>query len=827
MTLVHTLRFAWQAFTQSLTTPGNMLVYGVQFCLMFALALLSFTMTSVQSYLQDNLDQMLGADLVISSHQALDETRLQPLRTLATNYSDSILYTVTLTHGDHFQEVQLKAVDAAYPLQGQVKVSADLGAAVQSAMKPVGPDEIWLDARAIRALGISPGDSLTLAGRAMTVSQVLQHEPDRLMEGHSVAMRALVSDDIKHLGSDLSAHGFRYLFQIEGTQRDNAIALAKQNFPYAQVLSKTGGHPLARFWQRAENFLGLSSVVLFLMGALAMSLASARLVQKQSHYVAVCLSLGASRRKALSHQILSWLFAFVAVLFPALLTAYFAHIHVLGWLSQFDGLTAAFSWREGVSIAATLLALLACLQIPNWWLLANSRVGQLITGATQQRNRAFQIVWVTLCLGGLTVLYSDNWLLTSMTFGALLFATLVVLVLTWLLLWVAVIATRNRSGLVPFAVYLMRQRAMNKSLQIMGLGLGATLLLFTLMLMKDLGATLERQTRQHDGNLMIAQLLKSDEPTLQQWLGEQHGSMRVSRDYVKATLLDVNHQPLNQHVTHPSDSMNTLQRPIRLHWNDAIPNNNVLTRGQWWQARTERWQQVSVEAEIMTDLNLEIGDTLTFQVGTQRLEFNIVASHQYRSGASSVTFWFQAPSAVLQHTDAQQYLMGSAELPDAAWTKLAQLWQQLPSMRAVSLQELTERYDNTLAQLTAMVSGFSVLMVSLAILLLVAAVQRLNAQDKLKNGVLRSVGLSARQCANLALFEWLFTALMAAAGAIGGSWLAGLMIYQSQFNMLYAPDVGWVLGTLGTMVLAVGATGWLSSRNALDTDIRDLLSSAS
>ncbi len=39
----------------------------------------------------------------------------------------------------------------------------------------------------------------------------------------------------------------------------------------------------------------------------------------------------------------------------------------------------------------------------------------------------------------------------------------------------------------------------------MGLGLCGLLLLFSLMLMRDLGTTMEGYGRSHDGNLMIAE----------------------------------------------------------------------------------------------------------------------------------------------------------------------------------------------------------------------------------------------------------------------------------------------------------------------------------
>jgi predicted lysophospholipase L1 biosynthesis ABC-type transport system permease subunit len=86
-----------------------------------------------------------------------------------------------------------------------------------------------------------------------------------------------------------------------------------------------------------------------------------------------------------------------------------------------------------------------------------------------------------------------------------------------------------------------------------------------------------------------------------------------------------------------------------------------------------------------------------------------------------------------------------------------------------------------------------------------------------------SMGLRDKDCLRLNLYEWGVTALIAAAGAVAGTWSAGLLIYQAQFNLTYNPDLLWVAVMVAAMVSAVCLVGYLACRRSLKVSVRDLL----
>ena len=797
-----------------------------QTALLFFLLTLTLTSAAIQHYLAHNLDQMLGSDLVVESHAPFNRDDAAALRSLAPRQSVTQLSEITLTHRGEWARVQLKRVDDAYPLQGQLQVG-DTPAATQRAVSQ-GPKvgEIWLDSRLATQLKTQLGDTLTIVGTDLRLGAILFHEPDRLMEGHSTTMRAMVHT-LSLPGASVPSSGVRtrYLVAADEGQQRAIEDWARSALSGARVIKKVGGqHPLASFWQRTENFLGLASVILFFMGAVALDMTNRRWLAKMRYRLAVYASFGVRKRTGMLMALGEWLAGFALSLLVASVLATLAYVLIVTQLQEhFPGLSATSHWRPALKTVGLAFLLLYALQVPSFIRLSRASLLSLIRHPAEGRYVWHRLFWSITSATKLTATYSDNWLLTGMTLAAIAVALALMLALTWTVIRLGDVWGRRRAGLIPFAFFMMRQRLFAKSAQVLGLGLCGLLLLFTLMLMRDLGNTLEKHGRSHDGNLLIAQAQSDQTDAIHRWAAQTGSSVRALRPYLSAQLVAVNGQSLEEHSRKPSDTLAHLKDPIRLSWTDALPANNRLAGGTWWPAGTDDWRQISAETEVMTDMGLAHGDKLTYQINGKLYEFTLVASHDYRPGGSSVTFWFQVPQSARAHIDAPTLYMGSMELPPPAWDALAGLWQQHPTLSLVPLRELTERFDRTLGIVTKVTSGFAAMVLLLALFVLAASVNGFSADDRQKNGLLLSMGLKNTDCLRLNFYDWGVTALIAAAGAVVGTWCAGWLIYQAQFKLTYAPDPVWSTGMVLAMVVVVCLVGYVACRQSLKVSVRDLL----
>ena len=147
-----------------------------QTALLFFLMTLTLTSASIQSYLAGNLDQMLGSDLVIESHSPLTKGDEAAFKSLAAGLSVTQLADITLTHKDEWARVQLKLVDDAYPLQGNLQIGDTPVAKQRAASRGPRAGEIWIDSRLAIKLGTQVGEILTIGGTDLRVSSILFHE---------------------------------------------------------------------------------------------------------------------------------------------------------------------------------------------------------------------------------------------------------------------------------------------------------------------------------------------------------------------------------------------------------------------------------------------------------------------------------------------------------------------------------------------------------------------------------------------------------------------------------------------------------------------------
>ncbi|MCC6829471.1 MAG: ABC transporter permease, partial [Novosphingobium sp.] len=105
--------------------------------------------------------------------------------------------------GDYSAPVELKAVDAAWPLVGRLRLKD--GRAVGA--PPAGT--VWLAEGAAERLDVKPGNRVTIGNQPLIVGGVIADEPDRLGEGFSLGAVAIVAEDLP-ARAGLTAPGAMY-----------------------------------------------------------------------------------------------------------------------------------------------------------------------------------------------------------------------------------------------------------------------------------------------------------------------------------------------------------------------------------------------------------------------------------------------------------------------------------------------------------------------------------------------------------------------------------------------------------------------------------------
>ena len=116
------------------------------------------------------------------------------------------------------------------------------------------------------------------------------------------------------------------------------------------------------------------------------------------------------------------------------------------------------------------------------------------------------------------------------------------------------------------------------------------------------------------------------------------------------------------------------------------------------------------------------------------------------------------------------------------------------------------------------------MIILLSIVVILSSIHVFEANDKKKNSIIMSFGLLKSTCLKLNIIEWLITALLVGVGAIFGNYVAGTLIYQSQFSLPYIPNLSVMIATLCIILSSVTLLGVYASRHSLKSSVKALMS---
>ncbi|HEY8327464.1 MAG TPA: ABC transporter permease, partial [Rhodanobacter sp.] len=155
-----------------------------------ALGVVSTLATRIERGMLASAAELIGGDIGVSSPQALpqafvDKARQDGLQLARTAGFPSVAFAHEQT-----QLLDVQAVDARYPLRGKLELRDAVGRTRNGNAPAAG--EVYLDHRALVALGLQVGQPLQLGGRDLTIAAELLRQPDG-GELLALAPRALMS----------------------------------------------------------------------------------------------------------------------------------------------------------------------------------------------------------------------------------------------------------------------------------------------------------------------------------------------------------------------------------------------------------------------------------------------------------------------------------------------------------------------------------------------------------------------------------------------------------------------------------------------------------
>ncbi len=725
--------------------------------------------------------------------------------------------------------VELKAVDANYPLAGVVAFKGV--PSVDDAVRQ--GNAIAADPVLLERLGLKIGDKLKIGEVAVDIRATIAAEPDGLVDRLTYGPRVLISlATLEHTG--LIQPGalirWRYALKLKDGAGANAAGLAAFRARAKAALPESGFNmadrrdpspQVTKTLERLRQFLTLIGLTALLVGGVGVANAVTTFIDRRRKVIATMKSLGATSGTVFA----VFLVQVMAMAGLGILIGLAFGVAVPIGLNAAFGDALPIKAEIAVSFGSIALAvaygLLVALVFALWPLARAERVspGVLFRDEVDERSVWPRARWIALMfaaaslLVALAILTSDAKKIALYFCLGLIAVFAVFLALGAAVTWLARRVPRPRRPELAIAIgNLGAPGGLTRSV-VLSLGAGLSLLVAVALADASLVDELTTQLPKESPNYFVLDIPKAEYSAFQQAvLREAPAAKLVDAPMLRGRLVRLKDKSVEE-IKAPPEAQWVLNGDRGLTYADEVPPGSKLVKGQWWAKGYSGEPLVSFEAELAEKLGVAIGDSVTVNVLGRNVTARIANLREVKWQTLALNFVMVFSPNTL--AGAPHNLLATITLPKdtpvAEEARLArQLGREFPSISAIRVKDAIDAFNTifTKVMLAIRVAGSVTLLAGA--LVLAGALATAQRRRILEAVILKTLGATRRRILVTHVVEYLLlagvTALFALILGSIAAWVAVSGVMELDFTFSWWAAVQ-ALGLATALVLAFGGLG--------------------
>lgn len=716
--------------------------------------------------------------------------------------------------------VEIKAVDAAYPLYGAM--AYEPGALRPPVTAGSSPEGVAVDPLLLGRLGLKIADRFKIGASELAVNAVIANEPDRISDGIVLGPRLLMSHEaLKAAGliQPGSLVTWRYRVKLPRgatlTQAKALVERANTEFPDAGWSARArddAASGAGHFVERLSYFMSLVGISALVVGGAGIANAVSAFVGRRTATIATLKCLGVSQADVfglfLTEIMLVALLGVAVALMAGAATPWLASA-LFGSVLPLP-VAAAVAWRPlGLAALLGLLVTLAFAIVPLARIARIPGTALFRSHLVEEGGFAWAYVAAALAIlgmaGVLVYMAFDNSRVTLYYLGGLAGSFAVLALLALALLKSFALLPRARPLLLRQAVRALARPGSSALSVILALGLGLTL--FVALALTD--ATISREIRAGMPAKAPAFFfldVRNDElPAFRAKAMKEPGVRQVeSAPMLRGRVVAVKGIAADKVQTTPEAAW-ALRGDRGLTYADELPEGSILVKGDWWPGNYSGKPLVSLVDEIAEGLGLDIGDEITVNVLGRDVTAKVASLRKVNWRSFGINFVMVfSPNALkaAPHANVVTVKMEGGDEP----AFLNRMAADFPSATAVRVKEALAIVSGLLGRMLSAVRGASALTLLTGVLVLAGALAAGLAARSYEAVVLKTYGATRRQLLWSFMLEFGLLGLVAAIfGVIAGSlaaWFLALYILEMDFAFLPGVALATALIAMPLTILA-------------------------
>jgi putative ABC transport system permease protein len=776
-------------------------------------------------------EMILGGDVTLARmHQrATDAERAWLMERGRISETATLRTIARRVDGNEQALVELKAVDANYPMVGQVDVT---GAPSLDQAIRTGAD-VAADAILLEQLGLKIGDTLKIGEAALTVRATAGAEPDAIADRLTYGPRVFVSlETLQKTGLVKPGTLLRWRYALKlndkaGDQPEKLTAARdaiKAAFPDAgfSVADRRQPSPeVTRTLERLRQFLTLLGLTSLLVGGVGVANAVNTFIDKRRKSIATMRSVGATSGFVF-RIFLTQVMAIAAIgviiglaggaLVPKILSALYGGLLPVKVETTVSLGTIATSALYGFAVAL-LFAL--------WPLgLAESMSTAVLfrDNIAEGRVRPRLAIWVAVvvvaaALVTVAVITAESQRIALLFSGGVVVMFAVFSALGWLITRVAGRIKRPRRPEFALAIgNIAAPDGLARSV-VMSLGTGLTLLTAVALADTSLVQELKGRLPESSPDYFVLDIPKTDFEAVKALVEkEAPGTTVVNAPMLRGRLIRLKDTPVEE-IKAPPEAQWVLNGDRGLTYAETVPEGSTVVAGTWWPEDYSGEPLVSFEAELAEKLGVKIGDMVTVNVLGRNLTARISNLREVKWESLALNFVMVFSPNTL--AGAPHAVLATLTLPKATpletEVKLARaMGRAFPAVTPIRVRDAINAFDKVFRKvMTAVRVAGGVTLLSGA-LVLAGALATAQRRRMLEAVILKTLGATRRRIIAAHLAEYLLLAVLAGMLAVGLGSLAAWVAVTQVMDIPFTFSATAVLQSLGVaigLVLAFGGAG--------------------
>lgn len=758
--------------------------------------------------------------------------------------------------------VELKGVDAAYPLVGRLDLmpapaggtpvllgpgdATERGRPARMATPDIFAlrDGVWgaaAEANLLDRLGLKVGDQVQVGDAALQIRAVIAKEPDRVATVLSFGPRLLVADQaVAATGLIRPGALVHYTLRLALAPGGDGAAVKAEmgrRFPDAswQMRDTSQAAPgVGRFLDILASFLALVGLTALLVGGIGVANAVKAYLDGRMATIATLKCLGApSRLIFTTYLLLVGLLAGLGILIG--LAAGAGLVPLVAKVAA-DSLPLALRvglYPAPLGVAAGFGAL-AALVFTLWPLARAKAVPASVLFrrlVAPEPGKVGAVLWLALAgsaagLGGLAVLSAANRPLAAWFVGAACATLALFRAVAWGVARVAsrLAARHGRKAGPTWRMALANLHRPGSAVvgMVLSLGLGLSVLVTIALVEGNLAAQFGERLPEQAPSFYFIDIQPDQVETLTRVVAATDPSARLeTASMVRGRITEIGGVKVEQ--AHIAPEAQWAARGDRgLSMAAAPPPGSRVVEGAWWPADYRGPPLASVDAGVAKGFGLRVGDTLALNVLGRELTVRVASLRQIEWSNLSMNFAILLSPGSLDgapHT----FIATLRSRPEMDSVVEKAVTDALPNVSSIRVKEALEAVKGVVAEADMAVRLAGLVTLAAGALVLAGAVMAGHRRRVWEAVVLKVVGATRGQLwrAHLAEFALIGLVTGIAAALVGSLAARAILLYVMKADWTFLP--GATLVTLLACLAASLAAGFVGTWRALGVKAAPLL----